>query len=109
MSCTQQNGNFWASLWTLSYFTGSSLNLSTAQQAQGGPYQLYWWYGGGSQQFTLTPSASWPGYYSITFSDGLCMVDSGSGTGVGAPIVEWPSTGGNNQLWQLRFNPQTGY
>lgn len=109
MSCTQQNSNFWASLWTLSYYTGSTETLSTAQQAEGGPYQLYPWYDGGSQQFTLTPSASWPGCYSITFSDGLCMDDDGNGTAVGTPIIEWPATGGNNQLWQLRFNPQTGY
>ena len=109
LNCTGQNSNFWSSNWTLTYYTGSSEALSTVQQSQGGAYQLYPWYGGNSQKFTLTPSSNWPGYYMVTFLDGWAMDDQWGGTGVGTPVQEWRPSGSSAQLWQLRFNPQTGY
>ncbi|MCW3060086.1 MAG: (lysyl endopeptidase) subfamily protein [Capsulimonas sp.] len=109
LSCTGQNSNFWNSLWSLTYYTGSSQTLSTVSQSHGGAYQLYPWYNGGSQKFTFTPSSSFPGCYKVTFMDGWVMDDQNGGTGIGTPIQEWDSNNSNAQLWQLRFNPQTGY
>ncbi|BDI32752.1 hypothetical protein CCAX7_48030 [Capsulimonas corticalis] len=109
LTCTDLNSNFWANHWTLTYYTGSTEALSTTTQAQGGAYQLYPWYNGNSQKFTLTPSSSWPGYYSVTFLDGFAMDDQWGNTGVGTPVQEWTPNSSNAQLWQLRFNPQTGY
>ncbi len=107
LGCTAQAANFWDSRWALTY-TSSSETLSTAKQAQGGLYQLYPWYNGASQQFTLSPS-SWPGCYTVKFLDGFAMDDQWGGTSVGTPVQEWVPNGSTAQLWQLRFNPQTGY
>lgn len=109
LSCTQQNSSTWNSDWRLQYYTNSYQTLSTASQQQGGLYQLWPWYSGGSQQFTLTPVSGWPGCYNITFMDGYLMDDQWGGTSVGTPVQEWGWDGGNAQAWQLRFNPQTGY
>ncbi len=108
LTCTYQASNFWNSHWAMTYYINSSETLSTARQSQGGSYQLYPWYSGNSQQFTLTPS-SWPGCYSVTFLDGFAMDDQWGGTGIGTPVQEWVPNNSNAQLWQLRFNPQTGY
>ncbi len=108
MLCTWQAPNFWDSHWTLRYYTNSSETVSTTNQAQGGLYQLYPWYGGNSQQFTLTPS-SVPGYYTVKFLDGFALDDQYGGTSVGTPVQEWVPNNSDAQLWQLRFNPQTGY
>ncbi len=108
MTCTYSAPNFWDSHWRLLYYTNSAQTLSTASQAKGGAYQLYPWYGGSSQQFTLTPSA-WPGYYQVKFLDGLAMDDQWGSKSVGTPVQEWTPSTSTAQLWQLRFNPQTGY
>jgi hypothetical protein len=109
LNCTVQNSNFWSSYWSLTYYTGTSETLSTESQAEGGYYQLYPWYNGGSQQFTLTPVSGWPGCYTITFMDGFVMDDQWGGTSIGTPVQEWVADDTNAQYWQLRFNPQTGY
>jgi hypothetical protein len=108
LRCTAPNANFWASQWTL-FFNGSSQAISTGAQAQGGLYQLYPWYNGGSQKFTLIPAAGWPGCYSLQFGDGYVMDVQYSGLGNGTPIWEYTYNGSAAQIFQFRFNPQTGY
>lgn len=109
LQCTVQNNNFWDSEWALTYYNDSAQTISTISQQEGGLYQLYPWYDGGSQQFTLTPVAGWPGCYVITFEDGLVMDDQWGGISPGTPIQEWVPDNTDAQIWQLRFNPQTGY
>ena len=108
LNCTVQNANFWDSEWSLSY-SGSSQDISTETQQQGGYYRLYPWYDGGSQQFTLTPVSDWPGCYYIQFEDGFYMDDQYGGTDAGNPFWEWIFNGSDPQIYQLRFNPLTGY
>jgi hypothetical protein len=60
------------------------------------------------QKWVITPSTGAnAGYYTISNRmNGMCLDVQGASTAAGAPVIQWPCSGNNNQQWQIIW---TGY
>ncbi|WP_220213455.1 alpha-L-fucosidase [Streptomyces shenzhenensis] len=87
--------------------SGKVMDVSGGSTADGGSVIQWPWTGGTNQQWKLTPNAD--GSYRLVNGRSGKVLESPSGSAVGANLDQWADNSADNQWWQLVPSTASGY
>ncbi|GAP87687.1 hypothetical protein SAMD00023353_2800080 [Rosellinia necatrix] len=88
----------------LNYGTGTALDLTAGNPANGTPLIGYQFHGGANQQWRLEradDSPVWPSWKIRSVQTGTYLDLAGGGSANGTQVQGWQGAATNNQLWRL--------